>query len=355
MKNTVNLLFLALAIVAISLYSCDPTNPEVAEASSIEILQGNNQTGLITQRLTNSIELIVKDQNGNAISNIEVNIKSENGKVEHNDELNLKTNSEGKISVVWMLGTEIGTQNLTVTAFKENGTTPLTNSPISISANAKIPDNVTDIEGNTYGVVKIGTKVWMKENLKVTKYADGTEIANVTDSYDWNNLNDNNSDKAYCFYDNNSNSEYGALYTLAAVTNGSTTDAATIDKQGVCPDGWHVSTGDEWQKLIDTLGGTLQAGGKLKEEGTLHWETPNNGATNSSGFTAFGGGYRESTGSFKELAKSGLWWNIKYYSLSEDADFISLYYGNEAIGNTLQIAKSSGMSVRCVMNYDVDY
>jgi len=137
---------------------------------------------------------------------------------------------------------------------------------------------VTDIDGNLYNTVVIGTQTWMVENLKVTKFNDGTDIPNVTDETTWNNLNT----PAFCWYENDVTykNPYGALYNWYSVNNSK-----------LCPTGWHVATKAEWDALISYLGGVYQAYVKLKEAGSSHWLGTNTG-TNSYGFTALPGGYR---------------------------------------------------------------
>jgi len=135
---------------------------------------------------------------------------------------------------------------------------------------------VTDIDGNVYKTVTIGTQVWMAENLKTTKYRNGDLIGTTTPAildysgqstpkYQWA-VGGNESNVA----------TYGRLYTWFAAT----------DSRNICPTGWHLPTDAEWTTLITFLGGEDVAGGKLKESGTTHWKSPNTGATNSSGFTS---------------------------------------------------------------------
>ena len=166
----------------------------------------------------------------------------------------------------------------------------------------------TDYDGNTYQTITIGSQEWMAENLKVTHYANGTVIPLVTDNTAWANLGNNNTDKAYCYYNNSDANKdtYGALYTYAAATNGDN-DGTT---QGVCPTGWHLPGDAEWTELTDYIGGTSVAGGKMKETGTTHWNSPNTGATNESGFTALPGGRRDSSnGAFSNVGYYGYWWS----------------------------------------------
>jgi uncharacterized protein (TIGR02145 family) len=137
---------------------------------------------------------------------------------------------------------------------------------------------VTDIDGNVYQSICIGNQVWMTQNLNTSKYRNGDPIQLVTDVNQWGGL----STGAYCNYDNNSSNSntYGRLYNWYAL----------IDQRNICPIGWHIPSKGEWETLINYLGGESVAGGKLKETGTSHWESPNEGATNESGFTALPAG-----------------------------------------------------------------
>jgi len=131
---------------------------------------------------------------------------------------------------------------------------------------------VTDYDGNVYNTVTIGTQIWLKENLKVTHYNNGDSLPNVTDNDEWTGL----STGAYC-NDNNDTATvavYGRLYNWYAVH----------DSRKLCPEGWNTPDDEDWVKLSGYLGN--QAGGKMKETGTVHWLFPNTGATNQSGFTA---------------------------------------------------------------------
>ncbi len=194
-------------------------------------------------------------------------------------------------------------------------------------------DTVTDIDGNVYTTVTIGSQVWMAENLKTTKYNDGTKILNVTDDDEWENL----SSAAYCWYDNdiNNGNIYGALYNWYAVHTGK-----------LCPIGWHVPTDEEWTELIDYLGGENVAGGKLKETNTTHWKKPNTGATNETCFTALPSGVRDSNGSFFKVVYYGHWWSATEYGANRAwFRFISYYYSN-VLRHVSH--KNPGLSIRCV-------
>jgi uncharacterized protein (TIGR02145 family) len=144
----------------------------------------------------------------------------------------------------------------------------------------------TDADNNSYAVVQIGTQLWMAENLKTTKYRNGTAIPDVPDSAQWGNLTTG----AYCDYHNLSSegNQYGHLYNWYAAT----------DSLNLCPVGWHVPTDAEWTILDNFLGGDSIAGGKLKENCLTRWASPNTGATNFSGFTALCANFRTASGSW---------------------------------------------------------
>ena len=188
--------------------------------------------------------------------------------------------------------------------------------------------------GVTYNTVQIGNQCWLKENLRTTKYNDGTSITNVTDNATWTSTTSG----AYCCYSNNTSNctTYGALYNWYAVNTGK-----------LCPSGWHVPSDAEWTTLVNYLGGEDVAGGKLKETGTTHWQSPNYGATNSSGFTALPGGYRFSgTGSFAFLGLVGYWWSSTDGGGS-DAWARDLDWFHADVGRSKQ-DKRYGFSVRCL-------
>jgi uncharacterized protein (TIGR02145 family) len=162
--------------------------------------------------------------------------------------------------------------------------------------------SISDIDGNIYKTIQIGTQTWMAENLKTSKYNNGTTIPLITDSNAWQILNT----PAYCWYNNDAiayKTPYGALYNWYSV------DAVSNGGKNVCPTGWHVPSNAEWNSLITYLGGESVAGGKLKETGTTHWLSPNTGATNESGFTALPNGSRSLPGTFSSSigSTSALW------------------------------------------------
>ena len=159
---------------------------------------------------------------------------------------------------------------------------------------------VSDIDGNVYKTIQIGTQTWMAENLKTTKFNDATSVPNVTDLNAWNDLES----PGYCWCLNDASTYkavYGALYNWYAVNTGK-----------LCPSGWHAPSYDEWNTLVTYLGGVDVAGGKLKETGTSHWNSPNEGATNESGFTALPGSTRDYSADFAygdQIGIYGSWWS----------------------------------------------
>jgi uncharacterized protein (TIGR02145 family) len=207
------------------------------------------------------------------------------------------------------------------------------------------PGAVEDIDGNVYQTVTIGDQVWMAENLKVTHYRNGDPIPHVTDDNEWDGV----STGAYCEYGNDpANVEtYGRLYNWYAVE----------DSRNIAPEGWHVPTDEEWKQLEMHLGmsqaeadgyvwrGTDE-GGKLKEAGTTHWQSPNTGATNESGFSALPGGGRSHYGHFLNMGYYADFWSSTESS-SYDAWYRSLDCNDSQVFR-YGFNKQFGFSVRCV-------
>lgn len=201
---------------------------------------------------------------------------------------------------------------------------------------------VTDIDGNTYQTVKIGTQTWMVSNLKTTHYNDGTAIPNVTNGLDWYNLGTG----AYCYYNNDAanDSVYGKLYNWHAVNTGK-----------LAPTGWHVPSRTEYETLLDYLtqqnGGDFNVGGKLKAVSAL-WTSPNTGADNSSNFAALPGGQRNGSGSTSVFIQEGL--NAWFWQAPDDWSNGSVsahsfgLSNNNAYYNSSSNYKTSGLSVRCI-------
>lgn len=164
------------------------------------------------------------------------------------------------------------------------------------------PSTVTDIDGNVYGVVKIGNQCWMAENLKTETYSDGTPIFFISESNLWYQSPQVN--HGYCYYDFDlaNDAIYGKLYRTETQNGGK-----------LCPQGWHVPSKAEYDGLLNALGGYGVAGGSMKSTDPL-WVSPNEGATNSSGFSALPGGY---------VQKSALGGDVNFYKEGESAMFMT--------------------------------
>lgn len=220
---------------------------------------------------------------------------------------------------------------------------------------------VTDIDGNKYATIQIGGQVWMAENLKTTRYADGSSLDYIEDSQIW--ANQISTTMAYCWYNNETANKdiYGGLYSWSAIMNGADdSNSNPSEVQGVCPAGWHLPGDQEWGELEVSLGldpllvtayqdrGTDE-GGKLKEAGTNHWIDPNLGANNESGFTALPGGYREvysGYGHFKALNEGAYFW-----SCSRNNTFTfwrrMVHYSHSKVNRHIA-DRDWGFSVRCL-------
>ncbi len=253
------------------------------------------------------------------------------------------TNEIQNLSQVLTQGTDAGNKNITNLADPVNAQDASTKAYVDALLIQAGAYTVKDIDGNIYKTVKIGDQIWMAENLRVTHYPNGDPISLVTDNDLWKNQQ--NGYGIYCYYNNDVNSEYGILYDFDAVTACLWTKDHK-DNQGVCPDGWHLPSRDEWSTLTDYLGGRSVAGGKLKESGTAHWNSPNTGATNESNFTAFPGGYRKGDGTFDNSGDFGYWWS-RTISSATGAEILLLEY-NSAEADITGYYKGDGISVRCL-------
>ena len=201
-------------------------------------------------------------------------------------------------------------------------------------------ETVQDIGGNVYPIIIIGKQVWMKEDLKTTRYSNGDSIGTTTPTT--LDITNEPTPKYQWAYDGNeSNVEiYGRLYTWYAAT----------DDRNICPTGWHVPTDADWSTLTTFLVGEYVAGGKLKEKGITHWKSPNTGATNESGFTALPGGYRyfDGNGTFYYIKYDGRFWSSTESGTNYAWSRSMLYnYGSVS---RYENYKKEGFSVRCIRN-----
>jgi uncharacterized protein (TIGR02145 family) len=197
---------------------------------------------------------------------------------------------------------------------------------------------IEDGEGNVYNIVIIGTQVWMKENLRTTKYSNGDLIG--TTSSPTLDISGESTPKYQWVYggDESNLVTYGRLYTWFAVT----------DSRNVCPTGWHLPTDSEWTTLTTFLGGDNVAGGKLKETGTTHWSSPNTGATNETGFRGLPSGNRDSNGTtgFYNIRNGGNWWSSTEFSTTF-AYCRHMFYNDSNLSSG-NYDKQAGFSVRCL-------
>ena len=195
---------------------------------------------------------------------------------------------------------------------------------------------MTDQDGNTYKTITIGTQTWMAENLRTTKYRTGEAIPLVTDSTAWKN----STTGAYCNFNNTKNID--TIATFGRLYNGYTIS----DNRNIAPKGWHVPTDEEWSTLITFVGGDTVAGSLLKEADTTHWQNPNRGTTNQSGFTALPAGYRNTDGTYFSMGFYSEWWSSSENNAA-DTKLRSMVYFSNDIG-TGYVEKSYGFSVRCI-------
>jgi len=193
---------------------------------------------------------------------------------------------------------------------------------------------IKDGDGNVYTKVVIGNQTWLKENLKTTKYNDGTPIVHQSANSAWAS----STSGAYCWYDNSESNKntYGALYNNHVASSGK-----------ICPEGWHVPFASEWATLVSATGKEASAGANLKESGTDHWTTEY--GTNESGFTALPNGRRKSDGSFEKMRTEATFWTRDVGFAQEDA----IFYYLEAEMNSARRAeekKECGFAIRCIKN-----
>ena len=196
---------------------------------------------------------------------------------------------------------------------------------------------VSDGEGNIYNTTTIGNQVWLAENLRSTKFSNGNTINLIQDSIQWSSQ----SSAAYCFYNNNASyiNPYGNLYNWYTVN----------DSRNICPSGYHVPNTSEWDELVNYLGGSALAGGKLKQIGFSYWLSPNTDADNTSGFSALGSGWRaNNNGTYENLQFMCYLWSTTAQSLN-DADIVLIGYDSPACYSS-STNKLTGLPVRCLQN-----
>jgi uncharacterized protein (TIGR02145 family) len=204
--------------------------------------------------------------------------------------------------------------------------------------------NITDIDGNSYKTVYIGTQRWMAENLKVSKYNDGTDLVATSGagSQDDKNTSLRFSDYTYYNYDETNNNIYGKLYSPVNIQSRS--------NKNICPTGWHLPSVSEWNRLIDYLGGSKVAGGKLKAVGTAYWEYPNTDATDTYLFSALPAGIKEDNNHLFSGLKDMAAFMSAIYSADGLTHRISftIYYSTPNILEGVVSGYETYVSIRCV-------
>ena len=335
MKNFLYLLVLTFLVFSISCKNNPTSSPNTAPTASFTI---NPTTGTTTTFFT--FDASGSTDNEDATSALQVRWDWENDGVWDTDYRSEKTITH------YYLQSGTYTVNLEV---KDSGA--LVNSSIGQLTVSTIysgeTGTMTDIDGNIYKTIKIGEQWWMAENLKVTRYRDGTPIPHIIDKTQWFNHHI----AAYCSYNNDdyNHSIYGKLYNWYAID----------DPRGLAPDGWHMPNEEEWKQLEMFLGMSQSdadkqgyrgkyEGGKLKEIGTLLWEIPNTGATNETGFSALPGGCRDKDGNFLFMGqKAYFWMSIEWYSGDDYWNNSELSYSSSGIGRS-EYTGRGGFSVRCI-------
>lgn len=228
-----------------------------------------------------------------------------------------------------------GLYNFINTYYNNKSAVPGCRQPVISGTTASCPDTVTDVDGNSYTIVNIGPMCWLQENLKTTKFNDGTSIQNITENSDWQNT----TNAAWSNFENDATNDqtYGKLYNSYAL----------INIRQLCPVGWRVPTIQELQDLANYAGGDY-ASGNLKTI-TL-WDAPNSDATNSSGFSAVPGGKRQDNGGFQ-----GLGGETFFGSSTINRNNASEFYSKSIFANqdpivTASPNRNTGVACRCIQD-----
>lgn len=232
---------------------------------------------------------------------------------------------------------EEGKYNVELTVSNEGGTDTISNSEyIIVESRPCLP--VTDIDGNTYPVTKIGEQCWTTENLRTARYDNGDEITNVRSEFEWQSIGYG----AWSYFENDSenNQPFGKLYNWYVAG----------DRRNVCPTNWHVPSREEWRTLVEFLGGTDVAGLKMKSTTSWVLNGNENNGTNESGFDALLSGMRDQEGKFY-LNGVVQWWSstnvTDVYNNTSSSQLVSIWYNTSYPRN---FSKGYGFPIRCVMN-----
>ncbi|MFW5761426.1 MAG: FISUMP domain-containing protein [Cyclobacteriaceae bacterium] len=296
--------------------SIGPLNPgETIDFPDIEI--PNESVAIISGTLVDCENNVVTS--GYVIVNGIVLLADEDGQFEVTTCFSNTITIAPYINDPWQAGEQVN-------VFINDNSKDLGNVPVCVQAGE---NEVIDIDGNKYPVVTIGNQQWMAENLRTTKYNDGEAIPLIEDNTQWFNATTG----AMAIYNNeNSNlDKYGRLYNFYAVETGK-----------LCPQGWHIPTGDEWNALSELLGDN--DGGKLKS--LTGWDAPNSGASNETGFSALPGGQRKGNGFYEFEGKNAFYWASTETNFRPDNRVLSNQFDFISSGN--QAEKREGLSCRCI-------
>ncbi len=314
MKTTNHLYFLAIAgLMILALISC-----EKKDIATIPVLTTNVVSDITAGSATCGGN--ISDDGGVSVSERGVCWSIEQTPTEDD---NKTTDGTGTGSFTSLLTGLQPNTNYYARAYAINSSGTGFGNTLSFTTSA----TVTDIDGNVYNTINIGTQVWMAENLNVRHYRNGDPIPNVSGEQQ-----DDLVTGAYCSYDNkeDNRSTYGLLYNWYAVN----------DNRNICPEGWHIPTMDEWETLAAT-------GLELKETGTEHWKSPNVCEPNSSGFEALPGGNCGFDGNFNALNETGYLWTADEED-DENAWVTLIDHYNSGLSGWGNMNKCAGCSIRCI-------
>lgn len=336
------LVLIAFAVICI-MFACDENDSEVLpDPYKLVLISGNNQEGSCGEELEESIIIQVQEEDGTPCPKVSVFFMTGDGTLNKEEEL---SDSDGKVSVKWTLGYTPGDQEMQAKAYtqKNDGSVEdeLYNSPLKIEATAEKEEGViTDIDGNDYNIVKIGDQWWMAENLKTTKYADGTSLTELTDLNNDGSTNDEWYDGINsCLYDSYSGEIY---YNYTAATHNQFTSGKV---QGVCPTGWHLPDSTEWEILIKTVRAKYNKNeAALGLKAKYGWPEGKCG-NDDYGFEALPTGAKNGTGDIF-TGETGSWW-----SSTNDEQNLADHWSIGSVDNRVLRGSTSynvGYTVRCV-------
>jgi len=339
MKTTKS--FFSIIFLFFVLFACETKNETEIIPKSIEIVSGNYQSGKINSTLEAPIVIIARDENNKPLKNTLICFTETSN---NNTKTIVRTTEQGTASFQWQCTSHIGNQQLLVDALSEDEKTEVFEKSLYLTAIVG-EELVEDIDGNLYPTVTIGTQTWLSKNLQAKHYSNGEEIESIRISSQWTTFEPTT--KAcvhYSQFDSEKQKELdGLLYTWAAATNGLASSTANEKIQGVCPVGYHIPNQAEWDEMLLNVGQD-ETTAKLLLNDTAIWKTSEM-LTNSSGFSAAGSGYINSTvGVFDRLGTDTFFWT----SNVEDNDYgLGITMSSSYIIYSPYL-KTDGFSVRCV-------